>query len=96
MAAVVAPIAVLSIVLAAVGFTVSAPTGEIVTVPVPIGEIATAADAGESVTAPDAPSVVKAPNPAVVPPMAPGDANVAPLSVEALTVELQPMPVDVV
>ena len=38
---VLAPITVLSSALAAVGFIVSAPTGLIVTVPVPVGEIAT-------------------------------------------------------
>lgn len=62
-AAVLWPIEVLLMVLAAVGLTVSAPAGEIVTVPVPVGEITTAALAGERVTAPDAPNVVKLPVP---------------------------------
>ena len=38
-------------------------------------------------------SAVKVPLPAVVPPMAPGAANVAPPSIEALIVVLQPKPV---
>lgn len=76
-AGVVTPIEVLLIVLAAVGLMVSAPTGLIATVPVPVGEIATAALAGESVTAPEAVRVVNAPVLAVVEPIGPGTANVA-------------------
>ena len=64
-AAVVTPIEVLLIVLAAVGFTVKAPTGEIATVPVPLGDIATAAFAGDKVTAALAVKVVNDPGPDV-------------------------------
>lgn len=73
--AVVAPMDVLLIVLAAVGLIVNAPAGLIVTVPVPVGEMAIFALAGDSVTAPDADNVVKLPAAAAVPPMAGGDAK---------------------
>jgi hypothetical protein len=59
LAAVVAPMEQLLIVLAVAGL--------IVTVPVPVGEMATFAFAGESVTVEDAASVVKLP--ALVPPV---------------------------
>ena len=68
-AAVVTPIDVLLIVLAAVGLIVKAPAGLMVTVPVPVGLIATLADAGLNVVVLDADRVVKEPVLAVVAPM---------------------------
>jgi len=68
-AAVVTPIDVLLIVLAAVGLIVKAPAGLMVTVPVPVGLIATLAEAGLNVVVLDADRVVKAPVLAVVAPM---------------------------
>jgi hypothetical protein len=47
----------------------------------------------ENVTFPDADIVVNAPDPAAVPPIAPGDANVAPFNCAALIAELHPNPV---
>jgi hypothetical protein len=94
--AVVAPMDVLLIVLAAVGLMVRAPAGLIVTVPVPVGLIVTFALAGEKVTVLLAVKVVNAPEPGVPLPIAPGAAKVAPPSVAALIAELQPKPVFVV
>jgi hypothetical protein len=68
-AAVVTPMDVLLIVLAAVGLIVKAPAGLMVTVPVPVGLIATLAEAGLSVTVPVAVIVVNRPAAAVVTPM---------------------------
>lgn len=82
-AGVVPPIVQLFIVLAAVGLIVNAPTGDIATVPVPVGLIATAKLAGLNVTAPVAVNVVNAPVLAVPEPIEPGAANVAPFNDEA-------------
>lgn len=67
---VVTPILVLLIVEAAVGLIVNAPTGEIATVPVPVGLIVTAAEAGDKVTVLEALNVVNAPVEGVVAPIA--------------------------
>jgi len=66
-----APMLMLLIVLAAVGFNVNVPAGLIATVPVPVGLIVTVLLAGLNVTALDAESVVKAPLAGVVAPTVP-------------------------
>ena len=70
--AVVAPMLVLLIVLAPLGFIVTAPPGLIATVPVPVGEIFTAAFEPLAVKLPDADKVVNEPAAAAVPPIAGG------------------------
>jgi hypothetical protein len=69
--AVEAPMLMLLIVLAAVGFNVNVPAGLIATVPVPVGLIVTVELAGLSVTALDAVSVVNEPLAGVVAPTVP-------------------------
>jgi len=88
--AVEAPMLMLLIVLAAVGFSVNVPAGLIATVPVPVGLIVTVELAGLSVTALDAVSVVNAPVAAVVAPTVPlrGPENPAAVSVVPLNVML--------
>jgi hypothetical protein len=70
--AVVAPMLVLLIVLAALGLIVTAPPGLIATVPVPVGEILTAAFEPLAVNAPVAVNEVNVPAAAAVPPIAGG------------------------
>jgi len=70
--AVVAPMLVLLIVLAPLGFIVTAPPGLIATVPVPVGEILTAAFDPFKLTVLLAESVVNEPAAGAVPPIAGG------------------------